>query len=210
MNDTRDDDAFARVLDRLEVPEPGPEFETRMQARLADRIREYESRRGWRRWFGPAPLTAIASVAAVLLVGFLVGWRLGRESGAPEVRDRIIFVAVGDHLERSERLLFEIVNPPEDAVGSVPASRERVGALVTENRILRASLGDDAGRTSLSELLEDLETVLVEIANGPDEPSPADWARVKRRIEKRGLLLRLHVLDDPAPVLPKPTGLDRT
>lgn len=191
------DPRLAQALERRSVPDPGPAFETRLRARLEARIREHEARRSGRRaWLAPRRLALGGALAALLVATFFAGSRLGPRPSPDEVRERIVHVAVGEHLERTERLLVEIVNPEAGTLPALPGGRERAGRLATSNRLLRASLAADPDPTPLSELLEDLEAVLVEIANSPTEPTAADWQRVTRRIRKRGLLLRLDVLGD--------------
>jgi hypothetical protein len=60
------------------------------------------------------------------------------------------------------------------------------------NRLLRqtaARLGDYADAA----LLDELERVLLDVANSPLHSSPAEVERVQQRIEQQGLLFRVRV-----------------
>jgi hypothetical protein len=131
----------------------------------------------------------------MLLVAFL----LGREfPSRPQplstaVRERVLLVAVGDHLERSQMVLLELVNAPAGEPMDLETQRAFAGELVSANRLYRQS-ALRAGEPALAAVLDELERVLVEVAAGPDALSPADLAELQRRIEARGLLFKVNVV----------------
>jgi hypothetical protein len=144
--------------------------------------------------FAPASLVRVAAILALLLGAFLIGrltsQRAPQPSPAP-VRERILLVAVGDHLERSEVVLLDFVNS-ESSAGASERARERARNLLADNRLYRqtaASSGDPA----VAGVLDELERVLIEMAHGP--VSAESREALRRRIETEGVLFKIHVLD---------------
>lgn len=149
----------------------------------------------WRSWLSGPRLALAGSLAVLLLVAFLAGRVSGRrdfEFGplAVETRERILLVAVGEHLEASQRVLIELVNA--DVTGGVdladaqPLARD----LAADNRVYRRT-ATEAGQPALADLLDDLERVLLELANGPENLNAIQLAELRRRIEARGLLIKV-------------------
>jgi hypothetical protein len=133
----------------------------------------------------------------LLLSAFLVG-RLSRRSDVlasqQQVRERVLLVAVGDHLERSQMVLAELSNAPEQK-GRLDISDERelAAELVDDNRLYRET-ARTTGDTAVASVLDDLERVLLEIAHSPSEISSAQLADLQQEIESRGLLFKVRVL----------------
>ena len=50
------------------------------------------------------------------------------------------------------------------------------------------------GDSEIGGLLEDLERVLVEVANGPADIAPEDMARLRQRIDDQDLMFRVRVV----------------
>ena len=144
----------------------------------------------------PRRLLWSGALAASLVAAFLLGRYLPRpaaEGTSAPVRERILLVAVGDHLERSQVVLLELLNADPQAPLDVTAERRSAEDLVSANRLYRqaAVRSGDAG---VAQVLEELERVLVEVANGPSELGPADLAALRRRIESQGVLFRVRVI----------------
>jgi hypothetical protein len=146
--------------------------------------------------FAPRRLLWTGALAASLLAAFLLGRYLPRGPGegtSGPVRERILLLAVGDHLDRSQVVLLELLNA--DPLASRDVTTERISAeeLLSANRLYRqaAARSGDAGVASV---LEELERVLIEVANGPSELGPQDLAALRRRIESQGVLFRVRVI----------------
>jgi hypothetical protein len=134
------------------------------------------------------------ALAASLVVAFTVGRRWPAAPGeAPGGPERILLVAVGDHLERSEMLLVELVNAPADRA-DIGAERLQAQELVGASRLYRAAV-DRAGEPGLASVLEELERLLVEVAHRPAAISPEELSALRARIESRGLLFKVRVLE---------------
>jgi len=109
------------------------------------------------------------------------------------VRERILLVAVGDHLERSQAVLLELVNARPGEPLNVESERERAGDLVAENRLYRQT-ALRTGDTRVASVLDELEPVLIELAHGPDRLSPEEVENLRQRIEGDGILFKVRVV----------------
>ena len=50
------------------------------------------------------------------------------------------------------------------------------------------------GNTAVSDVLDDLDRVLLEIAHAPSEWAPEDMAKFRQRLEAEGILFKIRVL----------------
>lgn len=108
------------------------------------------------------------------------------------VRERILLVAVGDHLERSQMALVELVNSPTGPTVDISGEQERARDLVTENRLYRDA-AMTTGEPAVASVLDELERVLVEIANSPSTMTEAEFDTVRKRIEQQGIIFKVRV-----------------
>jgi hypothetical protein len=193
--------ALVRDLGALEadVPERGEDFGARVWARLEPRLDAPARVLPFR----PRRLWLPASIAASMLIAFLVGRHFGQNAGPSpspaavveaRARERVLLGAVSDHLERSRRVLVEMARTPATA-GPVDIAAEQASAanLVANSRLYRQS-AERAGETRVADMLDELERVLVEIANAPAEMSAADLKELRQRIESRDLLFKVRAL----------------
>jgi hypothetical protein len=184
----------------LEVPEAPASFEEKIWLNLRDRLPEMGG--FLRRLLKPSPQKwALAGAMAVLLAAaFLAGrfWPRAPQQVAQPVQvnpQRVVLVAVGDHLERSQMLLVEIMNADGEAHGPINFSAEQAQAreLLDSNHLYRVS-AQQTGDPQVARLLDQLGRVLAEIANGPAEVSPGDLQQVRRTIQSEGLLFKVRVI----------------
>jgi hypothetical protein len=196
---------FARVqstlkqIEPLEVPEPLASFEEKTWLNLRDRLPEKGS--FLKRLFGTQQKWALAGAMVVLLAAaFLAGrfWprpgpQVAQQSPSQVNPQRVVLVAVGDHLERSQMLLVEIMNA--DTKGPINFSSEQAEAreLLDSNHLYRVS-SQQAGDPQVARLLDQLGRVLAEIANGPSEVTPGDLEQVRHTIQSEGLLFKVRVV----------------
>jgi hypothetical protein len=182
----RDDDYGARVWARVEPLLPA------RQVRPHGRV---TVQRGW-----------LAAAAVLLAIaGAFVAGRLSREarpatgpvvaSTAPDqstIRERVMLSALSEHFDRTEHTLLELVNA--GGAGDVDISAEQVWArdLIDANRLYRQS-ASAAASPALTQLLDELEPVLLDIVHSPSHLSPDDFQVLRSRIEDRSLVFKLRV-----------------
>lgn len=179
-------------------PELPEQFERTVWARLEPNLGA--ARRGWLSWFVLSPGRLAWVAAVVLLVGasFVAGRLVTRSNDATAVtadqlRERIMLVDLGEHLDRSQMVLVELVSADDDGPVDISGERDRAEHLVAANRLYRqtaAATGDRA----IADLLDELERVLVDLAASPEEISPEDLNAVRRRIESASLLFKVRVI----------------
>jgi hypothetical protein len=189
--------ALQRVLnsvDSFPVPERGPDYESRVWAAVERRM---EKKSRWLTW-GWRPMFAAAAMTLVVIGAFLAGrgWhRTERVQMADNgVRERVLLVAMGDHLERSQMVLVELANAGAPAAGRLDISYEQEAAedLLESNRLYRQTAARN-GDVATAGLLDDLERVLLEIAHSPSEVSARQLEELRRQIEDRGILFKVKI-----------------
>jgi hypothetical protein len=191
--------ALQRVLnsvDSLPVPERSADYESQVwQAveRSLPRKRSFAAR--WLTW---KPLLTAAAMAALLIAAFLAGRTVKPKAGPvladSQVRERILLVAVGDHLERSQTMLVELSNAGTPKGGQLDISYEQRAAeeLLESNRLYRQTAAS-AGDMATVSLLEDLERVLLEVAHSPSAMSDKQLQELRKQIEDQGILFKVKV-----------------
>ena len=182
-----------RVLNSLDasaVPERPPAYGAAVWRKIESRVR------GRRRlvWLSARQWGLAAAMAALIVMAFLAGRLTHRP--APQtaanngpVRERILLVAVGDHLERSQTILVELENSNST---DIAYERQAAADLVESNRLFRLTAAS-SGDTATASLLEDLERVLIEISNSPSEISRRQLRDLQKEIEDRGILFKVKV-----------------
>jgi hypothetical protein len=186
-------------VDSLPVPERGADYEARVWQAIADRLpREHAGyQRAWR-WFAWKPLAVAAAMAALIVGAFLVGRRMEKAPQTAavdtQVRERVLLVAIGDHLERSQMILVELENAGAPKNGHLDITYEQNAAedLLQANRLYRQTAAN-SGDTATTALLEDLERVLLEIAHSPSAVSEKQLDELRRQIEDPGILFKVKV-----------------
>jgi len=193
-----------RVLALVETAAPvaaRPGFERDVWARLEPQLEAKEAS-GWRTFFWFPQWALAGGVAALVLVAFMAGrFSGGVPAGvAPDTAvvadaspQRVLHAAVGDHLDRTQMMLTELVNNDVDQAGVFAGEQERASDLVAANRLIRQSAAQ-SGDAGVADVLEDLERVLLEIANAPADVTSNELSGVKDRITAQDLLFRVRVI----------------
>jgi hypothetical protein len=187
------------LIGPFEVPEPPTGFEDKTWLNLRDRLPSQRS--SLARWLVSPPRWAAAgAVAALLAVAFLAGryvsWHNtpaapdNAKNGNPE---RVILVAVGDHLERSQMLLVEIMNSDSTGTGDLSAEQKQARDLLDANHLYRMS-AQRTGDPQVERLLDELGRVLTEIADSPSGLSAPELKQIRGRIQAEGLLFKVRVV----------------
>jgi hypothetical protein len=200
------------VVDSLPIPERGADYGAQVWQRIERRL---PARRRW--FWMPAPMrwaAAGAAFAGLLVVAFFAGRSYPpgtmrpsqvASKADPNAGERILLVAVGDYLERSQMVLIELANANPKGMMDISAEQERAEDLVSESRLYRQT-ALRTGETNVANVLDDLDRVLLEIAHAPSRMTPADLQQLRQRLEAEGKLFKLRVLgstvrnlDDSAP-----------
>ena len=195
-------EAVLAALDTLPVPDPGEGYGRRVWQQIAPRLPERPSR-WWQAWLEPKRLAAIGSFAAMILLAFYIG-RISKPVSPgnvtvsqEQVRERILVVAVGAHLGRTEMMLVELSNTePRDRNQkqvNISAEQHRAEDLLEENRLYRQTALNQ-GDAQLASILDELERVLLDVAHSPDEVTPAQLEAIRQKIESRGILFKVRVV----------------
>jgi hypothetical protein len=194
-------ESMLRQIEPLEVPEPATNFEEKTWLNLRDRLPE----RGgfFRRLLAPQQKWAFAGIMALLLVGAFLAGRFWQQHEQPIAEQqppaavnpqRIVLVAVGDHLERSQMLLLEIVNNEDSGRINFSAEQQMARDLLDDNHLYRVS-AQQAGDPQVARLLDELGRVLAEVANGPTEITSSDLQHFRKSIQSEGLLFKVRVIE---------------
>jgi CTP:molybdopterin cytidylyltransferase MocA len=187
------------AVDAVAAPERPEHYEEEVWKRLRPRLLPLRQPR-WGTWLQPQRWALAGAMAAVLVVSFLAGryWQ-GRQTprsiGAlpAQARERILLVAVGDHLERSQMLLIELEHADGKGPVDIATEKRRAEDLVASNRLYRQTAAR-AGDAGLASALDELERVLLQIAHSPSELTPAEFEQIQRRIEAQGILFKVRVI----------------
>jgi len=204
-------DAVLAALDALPVEDPGADYGRRVWQQIAPRLGEKPGRswnslfnsRAVADWFAPRRWAAVGAVAVLVVAAFIAGrWTKHPAHGtepldAARVRERVLVVAVGEHLGRSEMVLVELSNAePKDGkrkAVNIGAEQRRAEDLLEENRLYRQTALQE-GDAALASTLDELERVLLDVANSPEEISAAQLETMQKRIEAHGILFKVRVV----------------
>jgi hypothetical protein len=212
--------AVLALVDTAPSVEAPPGFGREMWARVEPHI--LSRARSRRSWWHPASSERSAlwrverwalagGMAALLVASFTLGrvWERAphREDAAPRVSEglapavagtadssteRLLRAEMEDHLERSQRVLVDVINTEDAPDVSLASDRTRAADLVAAGRLYRRA-ADRVGDVEMRDLLEDVERVLVDVANGSSEPASKELKDVRTRIDEQDLLFRLRV-----------------
>jgi len=214
-----------------EVPERGDQYGLEVWQRIRHKLPEQDA--PW--WTGlfRADRFALAGAAAVLVLAAFVAGRFWQRqtdaptatsvaadvpaagaaptvappAGASDVRQRILLTSVADHLDRSERVLTDIMNAPDR--GDISTEQQWAADLIDASRLYRQD-AVETGEQSVAEVLDDLERSLLEIVHSPSTVRAADLEQIRRRIDAATLLFKVRVMSDelrkrePAPDVASP------
>jgi hypothetical protein len=174
-------------------------FERVAWARLEPALDGNKSR--WKTFFWFPQWALAGGVAALVLAAFVAG-RVSTGDPVPGNTpamavnidpERVLQAEVGDHLDRTTMMLVELANAETDHADVLAGEQDRAVDLVAANRLIRQS-AEQSGDVLIADVLEDLERVLMEIANAPADASSNDLTDLQSRITDEDLLFRLRVI----------------
>jgi hypothetical protein len=151
-------------------------------------------------------LSYAAACGVLVLAAFQVGrvWEHGQrpritvaKTPAP-VERQVVVVVLGDHLDRTERLLVELKHADGEDAEVVNPLREEARSLLAANHVFRedADKSDDA---ALKKALDHLDHLLTDVAYEPGGLNPASIARLQKEMTADGLLFEVRVLRSRTP-----------
>ena len=199
------------ALDTMPVPEREENYGAEVWRQLGPRIARpaRTCSLNLSRWF-QWPRWAVTGALALLVLGaFLAGrfWPSPAAETGPRIakspqssrplsaaaRQRVLLAEIGDHLERSQLALIELMNSKTNGAVDITAEQVLASELAAVNRLFRRA-ATDAAEPGMASVLEELEMVLLEIANGPAKLSADEFAALRQRIGADGLLFKVKVL----------------
>lgn len=188
------------------LPERGPGYGSEVWNRIRAELPELTTRQ--QSWVIVPRWTWAGVVAVLLLVAFLVG-RYGFQKGssksaatnssfttassAPEVRERILMLAVGDHLDRSQMLLVELTHASGSKEIDISSEQQRAIELADANRLYRTS-AQQVGDATILTLLDQLERLLMDVGHQPNRITAGELKRIQDSIQSQGILFRVRVV----------------
>ncbi|HTK94091.1 MAG TPA: zf-HC2 domain-containing protein [Terriglobales bacterium] len=194
---------LASLLGAVQAPEEPARSEsygTEVWNRIRAHLPEQPERRSW---FGWPQRWAVAGAVAVLVVAaFLVGRYVQSPTPGPnvaqqpapeKVRERVLLVALGDHLEKSQMVLIEIANAPTTGPLDISAEQQRAEDLVDASRLYRQAAQSN-GDANTAKVLDELERTLLDIAHSPSQLDQGELKRIQQRIESQGLIFKVRVI----------------
>ena len=208
-----------KTMDKRVRPEPGQEFWDGYWKRLAGRMEEErageEESRSWgkdlsRIWsLRPHWAFQAAAALALIIAGIFVGRTIFSPPRVPlEVARQAVqappvqsgqddpVLRARNYVDRSKLVLLALVNydpRSEDPYGlDLPLQKQVSQQLVKQAGGLKSDLKDPSQRR-LRELVVDLETILLQIANLESKNDLEAVEFVKQGVENRGLLLKINL-----------------
>ena len=188
----------------LPVPER-PHYDEQVWAAVKPRLNAEAGRSPFMAWLRPQRLAFAGGMLALLIIAFLVGRvtktpapkdniATGTPQNAPSGSERLVRAEVGRHLERSQMMLVELSNAEAGKGGfDITEEQARARDLLEANRLYRQS-AKRAGDPAVAAVLDELERVLVEIANSPSDLSQQRLAELQQQIQDQGILFKVRVI----------------
>ncbi len=187
------------------VPERAADYEPQLWSTLKPRLDVSESPKAsvWHALLQPRKWAIAGALAVLVVAAFLAGRYLPRhEQPGPVAKvetpkagsDRLLMVAVGDHLDRTEMILVELANTPAEGKVDISAERELAQNLVNENRLYRQTAQRDKD-TEIANVLDQVERVLIDISHHPDSVSGKELEQLQQRIQSQGVLFKVRVIE---------------
>ena len=219
----RDIAATLELVGTPETPARDEQYGEQVWSRIRPHLAEQEHV-GWLAWISWHRVSLAAMAATALVAVAIGGGIMMRQFRAPtkapsvavveprptaDTSDRARLVAIGDHLEQSERVLLDVVNATGSTI-DVSAQQALAGSLIEANRLYRDAAAQ-AGEGDVASLLDDLERSLLDLANGPSRLTPAQLSHAVSRLDAAALLFKIRVLSDElheralAPAQPRTT-----
>jgi hypothetical protein len=194
---------FTRSLEQIRpaaVPQRNADYGERVWETLRPRLIPYEKRRvrwhGWAEWKAAAIAVGCAMLLAVAFLGGRYWERNTTKNSnvaeSPQATQRVVLVVLGDHLDRTERLLVQVEHSQALDTTENAQLQSEARELLASNQLYRVT-ASNTGDAALAGALDRLEGVLAEIANNPNL-TEADLKRVRNDMNTKGILFEIRIL----------------
>ena len=203
-----------QLLRNWDAPELTPDYESALWQKLAASLpppkKSFRFRRPTAIWTAAAALAAMTVVAISLqFAGSRVQQSPADTAQASDASQRILSVAVTDHIERTIAVLSPLVNAEPAHSAQVPdlsVEQNTVEDLLAENRLYRQTAMQDKERSTAA-LLDEIGQVLVELEHSPAKLSGSQARDLQERLSDSSLLSKMKgfVLSNPSPGEPGAT-----
>ena len=202
------------IVKEAPVPERGEDYGREVYLRLLPVLEEIAAAdveprwsvgQAWQNFVRGWSWTGATAMAMLLVCAFLAGRFLQPRRTTPvdvgnvqPVRERVLLVALGDHLDRSQMVLVEMQHAQATSghnmsQADISAQQEYAEDLIADNRLYRQA-DARAGEAGVAGVLEDLERILMEIANSPSKLDEKELENLQKRIEDKGILFKVRVI----------------
>ena len=197
-----------QMLEAADAPERGDQYGLEIWQRIRSRLPEGGTSWGGA-WLRRDRLALAGGVAMLAFAAFTAGRLWSNAARTPPAastaasrpadfemmdgRQGILLTSVADHLDRSERILTDIMNAPDG--GDISTEQRWAEDLVFASRLYRQDAAA-AGEQSVAGVLEELERNLIEIVHRPSKATAADLDDVRQRIDAAALLFKVRVMSD--------------
>jgi hypothetical protein len=192
-----------QLVPETEIPTRDDSYALEVWQRIRSRLPEHQV--PWRHaCFEWSPMTVAAAVVALVMTAFVAGrtWP-SRAPTAPiavpavdpnTAGDRVRLAAIGDHLERSEGMLLDLINAGAETI-DLTDQQTSAADLIDANRLYRDA-ATRAGDARVASLLDDLERSLLDLVHGPSMPTPAQLEAIRTRMDAAALVFKVRILAD--------------
>lgn len=201
--------AYVSLKDELdaipvqEAPFRGEAYGEEVWLKLQSRLPIYEKKASfWNQLWHWKPLIYAISCLLLVTTAFFFGRQWERRNTNQQQpmaqnneagKERVVLMVVGDHLDRSERLLVAL-NHADTADGSTAAPlKKEAKELLVENRLYREN-AQIAADPLMTGALDHLERVLVELSHQPEGITPKAIAQLQKEMNTKDLLFEIRVL----------------
>ena len=185
-----------------DVPDRGDDYGLQVWRRVRDRLPAREP--AWAAWLYWKPLMVAVAATLLLAIGFLAGrtWPGAEPAGPARVTadgalageaHRVLLLSAADHLERSDRLLTDVVNAADGY--DISLQQEWAEGLLSDSRLYRQD-ALAADERMLAAVLDETERALLEIVHGPSTVSAAQLEELRLRVDSAALLFKVRVMRD--------------
>ncbi|MFQ5604946.1 MAG: anti-sigma factor family protein [bacterium] len=153
----------------------------------------------------PAPARQLAGVAAILVIGVMIGRyflpknqteQATKISAEPSRQYTLINQRTNQYLEKSKILFLGVINADPRQVKEMDWSTEKNIAqnLVRDAAFLKDNLSEK-NNAQVRLLVQDLELILLELANLEDKFDVENIEMIQSGIERQGVLLKINLYD---------------